>query len=178
MCSPTKTEQALPSCSGPLSGGSCLLMLEPCPVSVPSPQGGHRPHGFREMEFRRFTNSWKYETPSGLGVDILRHLGSYKGQMENELEPTLDKCQFCFLLILSFEELRLNPQVCLYLRVHVSPSCTCGFSLDSQQATFCTFCFLCHSPQHPAHGVLRLAGQLNPQACKGGEQSFRNPKDS
>lgn len=46
-------------------------------------------------------------------------------------------------------------------------------SLDSQQATFC---FLCHSPQHLAHCVHRLTGWPNPQACKGGEQSFRNPQ--
>lgn len=74
---------------------------------------------------------------------------------------------------LSFWESRLNPRVCLCVHIHVLASCTCGFSLDSQQATFC---FLCHSPQHLPHCVHRLAGWLNPQACKGGEQSFRNPQ--
>lgn len=74
---------------------------------------------------------------------------------------------------LSFRESSLNPWVCLCVHIHVLASCTCGFSLDSQQATFC---FLCHSPQHLAHCIHRLAGWLNPQACKGREQSFRNPQ--
>jgi hypothetical protein len=140
------------------------------PVSCLSPaHKKDRPHGFWEIGSKRFAGSWKCETPFGLEADILRHLGRCTGQMESELEPTLHKWEFCFLLLLSFWGVQAASQMGLYVHIYMTASCTCGFSLDSQQVTFCTFCFLCHSPQYHAHWAQMLAGPSKSKDCKGAE---------
>lgn len=57
----------------------------------------------------------------------------------------------------------------------MSASCTCGFRLDSQQATFC---FLCHSPQHPAHCVHSWLASPTRRPAKAGSSHLETPQNT
>lgn len=121
----------------PLSGDSCLLLLEPYLVSVPnSPTEQGSVTWLPRKEFKKFMDSCKCETPFGLRADILRHLGSDRWHEHHQLHRS-ENTAACWL---SFGEPGLSPWVCLYAYSSVSFLHVC----TQLRFPTATFCFLCH----------------------------------
>lgn len=140
------------------------------PRVCPQPTQRTGPPGLLGSRVEGFTDGWKREPPLGLRAASLRRLEQSKGQMERgdqfQIRANLAPCS-------DFWGVRARAWgVLVRARTRVS------FLHVWLQPRFPTSYFLFPLSLSPAPSSLcsQLAGRPNPQACKGGVQSFRNPQ--